>query len=199
MIRGDKLTKGNSMKKSFAVTGLLASSLLGMQTFGAEREGPAKDAWIDGKLEGVYAVNRYLRAFAIGTEVEKGVVHLTGKVESDTDRDLAGEIAKGIDGVVDVDNDLLIATGARVTQKAGEDRSFGVWIDDATTTAAVKAKLLGNANIKGTKIDVDTRGDVVTLSGQVTSAEEKSLAEELAQNTGDVKKVTNRLVIARAN
>jgi len=187
------------MKNYFAVTGLLASSLLGTQAFGVEREGAARDAWIDGKLEGVYLLNRHLNAFAIDTEVENGVVHLMGKVESDIDRDLAGEIAKGIDGVVEVDNDLMIAAGSRVAQKPGEDRSFGVWIDDATTTAAVKAKLLGNPNTKGTQIDVDTRSDVVTLSGQVASAEEKSLAGELAQNTGDVKEVTNQLVIQRAN
>jgi osmotically-inducible protein OsmY len=48
------------------------------------------------------------------------------------------------------------------------------------------------------KIDVDTRGDVVTLSGQVASREEKSLAEELARNTGDVEDVRNQLVIAQA-
>jgi osmotically-inducible protein OsmY len=195
----NQLPKEIQMKKYVAVTGLLASSLLGTQAFGAEREGPTRDAWIDGKLEGVYLLNRHLNSFAIDTEVENGVVHLTGKVESDIDRDLAGEIAKGIDGVVDVDNDLTIAAGSRVTHKPGEDRTFGVWVDDATTTAAVKAKLLGNPNTKGTKIDVDTRGDVVTLSGQVASAEEKSLAEELAQNTGDVQEVRNRLVVQRAN
>jgi osmotically-inducible protein OsmY len=187
------------MKKSIALTGLFASLLVGTQAFGAEREGPARDAWIDGKLEGVYLLNRHLNGFAIDTEVENGVVHLTGKVESDIDRDLAGEIAKGIDGVVEVDNDLLISADSRVTHKAGEERSFGEWVDDATTTAAVKAKLFGNANTKGMKIDVDTRGDVVTLSGQVASAEEKSLAGELAQNTGDVKDVNNKLVVQRAN
>ena len=187
------------MKKFVALTGLFASLLVGTQAFGAEREGPARDAWIDGKLEGVYLLNRHLNGFAIDTEVENGVVHLTGKVESDIDRDLAGEIAKGIDGVVEVDNDLLIAAGSRVAQKPGGDRSFGVWIDDATTTAAVKAKLLGNPNTMGMQIDVDTRGDVVTLSGQVASAEEKSLAGELAQNTGDVEEVRNQLVIQSAN
>jgi hyperosmotically inducible periplasmic protein len=186
------------MKHFMAVTGLLAGSLVGLHAQGAEREGAAKDAWIDGKLEGVYALNRHLNAMAIDTEVEQGVVHLTGKVESDIDRDLAGEIAKGIDGVVEVDNDLLIAEGARVAQKTGEDRSFGVWIDDATTTAAVKSKLLSNPNTKGMNIDVDTRGDVVTLSGEVASAEEKSLAEELTRNTGDVKSVRNQLVVRKA-
>jgi osmotically-inducible protein OsmY len=192
------MIKELQMKTYVAVTGLLASSLVGMQAHGVEREGAAKDAWIDGKLEAVYALNRHLSAFAIDTEVDKGIVHLTGKVQADIDRDLAGELAKGLDGVVEVDNKLTVVADARVSPKEGEDRSFGAWIDDATTTASVKSKLLANPNTKGMKIDVDTRGDVVTLSGQVASREEKSLAEELARNTGDVEDVRNQLVIAQA-
>jgi len=186
------------MKNYVVLTGLLASSLVGMQASGAEREGAAKDAYIDGKLEAVYALNRHLSAFAIDTEVDKGIVHLTGKVQADIDRDLAGELAKGVEGVVEVDNKLTVVTDAKVTRAEGEDRSFGAWIDDATTTASVKSKLMGNTNTKGMKIDVDTRGDVVTLSGQVASSEEKSLAEEIARNTGDVKNVRNQLVVAKA-
>jgi osmotically-inducible protein OsmY len=185
------------MKTYIAVTGLLASSLVGMQAYGAEREGAAKDAWIDGQLEAVYALNRHLSAFAIETEVDKGIVHLTGNVQSDIDRDLAGELAKSIDGVVEVDNELTIVADARATPKERDGRSFGVWIDDATTTASVKSKLIGNPNTKGLQIDVDTRGDVVTLSGEVASDEEKSLAEEIARNTGDVKDVRNQLVIRK--
>ena len=69
------------------------------------------------------------------------------------------------------------------------------WVDDATTTAMVKSKLLADPQIKGTKIDVDTRGDVVTLSGTVASKEQKQLAEQIAKNTGDVKQVKNQLVV----
>ena len=186
------------MKNYVAVTGLVASSLVGLQAYGADREGAVKDAWIDGKLETVYLLNRHLNGFAIDTAVDKGMVHLTGKVESDIDRDLAGELAKGIEGVVEVDNDLMVEVGARATPAADADRSFGVWIDDATTTAGVKAKLVGNSNTHGLQIDVDTRGDVVTLSGEVASAEEKSLAEQIARNTGDVKDVRNQLVVRKA-
>ena len=186
------------MKNYVAVTGLLASSLVSLQAFGIEREGAAKDAWIDGQLEAVYALNRHLGAFAIDTEVDNGIVHLTGNVQADIDRDLAGELAKNIDGVVEVDNNLTIVADARATPKEGEDRSFGAWIDDATTTASVKSKLMGNPNTKGMQIDVDTRGDVVTLSGEVASSEEKSLAEELTRNTGDVKEVRNQLVVRKA-
>jgi hyperosmotically inducible periplasmic protein len=190
------------MNKYLAVTTLLVSgALAGAQAYGAERTGEAKDAWITGKLEAVYALNRHLNAFAIETDTDNGIVHLTGTVESDIDRDLAGELAKGIEGVVSVDNDLLVAANARTAAAKtadGPDRPFGVWVDDATTTAAVKSKLLGNPNTKGLEIDVDTRGDVVTLSGEVASTEEKQLAEELAKNTGDVKEVRNQLVVKRS-
>jgi osmotically-inducible protein OsmY len=57
---------------------------------------------------------------------------------------------------------------------------------------------MGNPNTQGMQIDVDTRGDVVTLSGEVASSEEKSLAEELTRNTGDVKDVRNQLVVRKA-
>jgi osmotically-inducible protein OsmY len=167
--------------------------------FGAEPKGTAKDAWIQGKIETVYTLNRHLSAYKIDTDVTQGAVHLTGKVESDIDRDLAAELAKGIDGVVSVDNDLVIEAKSRQTASTTDtDRPFNVWVDDATTTAAVKSKLLANPNTKGLDVDVDTRGDVVTLSGEVASAEEKQLAEELTRNTGDVKDVRNQLIVARA-
>lgn len=182
------------MKKS-----ILAATLIGvlatLPALGAQPSGPAKDAWIKGKIETVYVLNRYLSVFTIDTDVDQGKVHLTGKVETPIDRDLAGELAKGVTGVVSVDNDLAIEPKSRKTASTSGDRPFGVWVDDATTTAAVKTKLLTNSNTEGLKIHVETRGDVVTLSGDVKSAEEKQLAEQVARNTGDVKDVHNQLVV----
>jgi hyperosmotically inducible protein len=185
------------MKNSVA-TSLLASALFGGHAYAVEREGAAKDAWIDGKLEAVYALNRHLSAFAIETEVDEGIVHLTGNVQQDIDRDLAGELAKNIDGVVDVSNELVVVADARSPSPEAEGRSFARWIDDATTTASVKSKLLSNPNTAGMRIGVETRGEVVTLSGQVASAEERDLAEELTRNTGDVETVRNQLTVGSA-
>jgi osmotically-inducible protein OsmY len=163
-------------------------------------EGSVKDGWITGKIETVYQLNSNLNAFEIHTDVSNGMVHRTGMVESDIDRDLAGEIAEGIDGVVDVKNDLSVEKTARQMAAAkadgDENRTFGGWVDDATTTAAVKAKLIGNSNTKGLQIDVDTRDNLVTLSGEVSTTEVKQLAEEIARNTGDVRDVRNQLVVA---
>jgi osmotically-inducible protein OsmY len=73
-----------------------------------------------------------------------------------------------------------------------------MFVDDATTTAMVKVKLLADPNVKGLKIGVETRGDVVTLSGKVGSAEQKQLAEQLTRNTSDVKRVHNELVVDKS-
>jgi hyperosmotically inducible periplasmic protein len=133
-------------------------------------------------------------------------VTLGGTVESDIDRDLAAEIAKGMKGVVSVDNRLRVAgearSGAQARDRdvdsgvdADERRSFGQWVNDATTSAAVKAALVRNENVRAADIDVETDHDVVTLRGVVRSEEQKELAEQLAKNTRDVKQVRNELRI----
>jgi osmotically-inducible protein OsmY len=179
-----------------------AISLTGPLAFAdSDFQGGAKDAWITGKIETVYTLNPHLSPFRIDTDVNNGVVVLSGTVESDIDRDLAGELAKGIAGVTEVNNELQVdADNARHADAAAaeatvERRDFGTWVDDATTTAAVKSKLIQNANTKGLKIDVDTNDDVVTLSGRAETAQAKELAGELARNTGDVKAVHNNLVV----
>jgi hyperosmotically inducible periplasmic protein len=189
-------------------SGIMLASLafISLQACGDPRKSDSfsaasKDAWITGKIETIYTLNRHLNPFSINTDVENGMVHLTGMVESDIDRDLAVELARNVEGVVEVRSDLTLepvtarqAANAAAVKHDG-DRSFGTWVDDATTTAAVKSKLIGNANTKGMKIDVDTRGDVVTLSGRVATTEEKALAGEIARSTGDVSDVRNQLVV----
>lgn len=165
-----------------------------------------KDAWLTGKVETVFALNRQLNSFDIDTQVEGGVVHLTGSVESEIDRDLATELARSVEGVTDVRNELRVASATTLTasrraerevlgKQRGELRRL---IEDASTNAVVKAKLLANQNTKGLNINVDTRNRVVTLSGQVASAEERQLAELLARNTENVAEVRNELIVDSA-
>jgi osmotically-inducible protein OsmY len=66
---------------------------------------------------------------------------------------------------------------------------------DASTTAAVKTKLLGDTKVGGLMIDVDTKDNVVTLSGTVHSAAEKAEAVRLARTTTGVKRVIDKLTI----
>ena len=66
---------------------------------------------------------------------------------------------------------------------------------DAAVTAKVKTKFLADSSIAGLKIDVDTKDNVVTLSGTVASAAEKRRAVEVARATDGVKSVVDRLKV----
>ena len=160
-------------------------------------KGAAHDAWLAGKVEMAYTLNTELSPFEIDTHVDKGMVTLMGTVDSDIERDLAEQIAKGVDGVESVSNELRVEMPKKGAAAASrnEHRDFPSWFDDATTTAAVKSRLIANSNTKGLQIDVDTQNDVVTLSGRVANGEQKELAEQIAANTRDVDSVRNLLVV----
>jgi len=66
---------------------------------------------------------------------------------------------------------------------------------DAEITSAVKTKLLADTQGGGLKIDVDTKDNVVTLTGTVNSAAEKAEALRLAKTTAGVKSVVDKLVV----
>lgn len=169
--------------------------------------GEARDAWLTGKIETVMTLNTRLNSFRIDTDVENGRVTLSGEVESEVDKDLAGELARGVDEVDQVENNITVRTpepardGRSVAaDRAGDDREserngFSQWVSDRTTTAVVKSQLLANDRTGGLDINVDTEGDIVTLTGTVESEEEKRLAEQIARDSRDVREVRNQLAL----
>ena len=159
-----------------------------------------RDAWLQGKIETALLFSEFLNPFDIDTDVENGVVVLRGAVESDIDRDLAGEIAKSIDGVSDVKNELVIDKAKALEARASDDsnaaKSFRQKVSNATLTARIKTQLLLNGNTSGMQIDVDSRDGIVTLSGEVDSAKEKELATRIAENTEGAVSVVDRLTVS---
>lgn len=159
------------------------------------------DAWIDGSIETAMLFNSHLNEYSIRSEVQNGKVTLSGNVGSDIDRSLAGEIAKGVDGVKSVDNQITVGSQQGTVDKLSAQASdrgqkLRQWASDATTTAEIKTRLLANGSTHGLQINVDTKADVVTLSGKVASAEEAALAEQIASNVESVTDVNNQLVVA---
>ena len=148
----------------------------------------------EGSVWTAFALNRHLSPFAIDVDIEHGVATLTGEVESDVERDLAEQVALGVEGVTEVDNRLQVS-GEEVQRQADSERSFSARINDATTTATVKSKLLWNRNTEGLDIKVSTRNGIVTLEGQAQSDAASELAERLARNTEGVRQVDNQLKV----
>lgn len=179
--------------------GLSAAAFAGDDRSKVEKwQGNAHDAWLDGKIETSYMLNRYLNPFTIDTAVKNGVVTLSGDVESEIDKELAEAIAKGTDGVTEVHNELQVNAGSRDAnqQQAGDARDFGDFVDDATITARVKYALIENGSTDGLSIDVDTMNREVTLSGEVDSDQQKQLAERIAENVDGVAGVKSELRVA---
>jgi osmotically-inducible protein OsmY len=154
----------------------------------------SSDVWAKAAITTTYTLNRHLNPFKIDVDVNNGVATLNGSVESDVERDLAEELAKGVDGVKEVRNELKVDDEA--TMRTDSD-SFMNSVRDANITAQVKSQLLWNSNTHGLKIDVDTKKSVVTLTGKVESTAESDLAEQIAGNTSDVVKVNNNLEVEK--
>jgi hyperosmotically inducible protein len=144
-----------------------------------------------------YALSPFLRANDLRVSVHEGKATLTGNVEESVNKDLAEQIALGVSGIKDVDNQIKVqADYTPPAQSAG--RSYGDVIDDASITSAVKSKLVWSKNTEGLTANVETKRGKVTLVGSADSAATKDLAGKLAMGTRGVMSVDNQLVVKSA-
>jgi osmotically-inducible protein OsmY len=74
-------------------------------------------------------------------------------------------------------------------------QTLGENIDDTTITTTVKAKLAAEKGSTLTRVGVDTNRGIVQLSGVVSSAADRALAERVTRGVGGVKNVVNNLQI----
>lgn len=107
-----------------------------------------------------------------------GVVLLTGQVESEAVRQQAGRIARDLQSVRDVHNQIRV--GAPISLST---RSRDSWI-----TTRVKSMLLSDSDVSGLNIKVTTEDGDVFLMG-LASALEADKAVEIARHVDGVKRV----------
>jgi len=170
------------------------ASVLSMSPLAAHADdGDLTEARQEGSIWTAITLNRHLNPFTIDVDVENGVATLTGDVESDVDRDLAEQVAKDIDGIQRVDNQLQVNPDAERKERTEGNPSLSTSFSNATTTATIKSKLLWNSNTEGLDIDVTTNNGVVTLTGTAQSDEAKDLAGMLAKDTDGVHRVDNEI------
>jgi hyperosmotically inducible periplasmic protein len=129
--------------------------------------------------------NKSTSAMQINVESYKGTVQLSGFVESQAEKDAAGKVAAGVDGVKRVINSLGLAPTT----------SMGTKLDDTLVTGKVKAALMDAADVKSMQINVETKSGVTQLAGFVTSAGMKDRAGKVAEGVAGVKRVDNVLVV----
>jgi osmotically-inducible protein OsmY len=66
------------------------------------------DSVITAKIKTQLATDDFLKSFQISVESRKGIVQLSGFVNSQAAVEKAGQIARGVKGVVSVRNDLIV-------------------------------------------------------------------------------------------
>ncbi len=138
-----------------------------------------------------------VRKYDVKVKVHGGVATLSGDVATAAQKAEAEKLAK-IDGIARVQNDIAIdpdedrSLGERM--KAGMSKT-GEKISDAWITTKVNWFFVGEDALKGSRIDVDTKDNVVTLTGTVTSQAGRTRAVALAKQTEGVKDVVDRLTV----
>lgn len=159
------------------------------------QRGPVADARQEAQIWTTYALSPYLRANDLTVSVQNGKATLSGRVEEDVHKDLAGAIAAGVSGIDDVDNQIEVDADYK-KPASSSTRGYGDVVDDATITTAVKSKLLWSKHTEGMDTKVVTHNGKVELSGTVATQQAKQQAEKLAKNTDGVRSVNNKLQVS---
>ena len=66
------------------------------------------DSFITTKIKSMLAADEFLKSFQISVETRKGIVELSGFVDSQKAKDKAGQVARSVEGVKSVVNALIV-------------------------------------------------------------------------------------------
>jgi hyperosmotically inducible protein len=170
------------------IPALVAGSLLAMAVVQASDKSAGDvvdDNTINASVKSALIGNKTTKAHDINVETYKGVVQLSGFVDSADQKTEAEKVAAGVDGVKSVKNDISV----------GGKTSMGTKLDDSVTTGKVKAALMDASDVKSGQINVETKSGIVQLSGFVDSDAMKTKAGDVAKGVSGVKEVQNALVV----
>lgn len=152
------------------------------------------DTLIEARLQTAYLLNLELKRFNIKVSVNNAAVTLDGAVQNQAQKELAEAIARDLEGVDDVVNNIVVDKNTQAGEKRGD---FGQKVIDATITAMIKSKLLAHPHTSALTVTVATVNNVVTLTGKVGSVAEKEAAGRLAVQTTGVSAVKNKLKVVK--
>jgi osmotically-inducible protein OsmY len=143
-----------------------------------------KDAWLSSKTKIALYADERVSGNAVNVDATKGVVTLRGKVGSAEEKTAAEQVAKAVEGVIQVKNNLEVVRSA---EKKSVDRK------DDEIKKAVKERLTKDPQLKGSDIEVRADNGVVTLTGDAKNLDARARASQLARGVAGVKAVKNEL------
>jgi hyperosmotically inducible protein len=138
------------------------------------------DSWITAKTKIALFADSRAPGASVNVETTKGMVFLRGQVETEAEKKAAEEIARGIEGVQAVRNELQVVPGSAKKVVEAKD-------DEITTQVKNRIK----ADSKLTSLDVRTDNGVVTLQGKLPSIMDSARASQMAREVPGVRSVRN--------
>ncbi len=212
------IKKLNKFQLAIGATALLGAALSPSYAFAAETKDSSSvsqevtDTAISTKLRVKLLADERIKKSDIQVNTTNRVVTLTGAAATEGVKDAAEMIAKAQEGVVKVDNKLVIATAATLGEKTEQTadkvghsvkhaaNATGEVISDSYITSKIKSRLLAAKGVTSAGISVDTVDGVVTLSGHVPHESEMTKAIAIAKSTRGVKSVeATKLEVASSN
>ena len=140
------------------------------------------DSWLTAKTKIALFADERVKGRQVSVETVNATVTLRGKVDSDEAKAAAASVAKAVEGVNSVRNDLqVVPPGDRKMTDAS----------DKDITQQVEGRLAKDAQLK--KVDVRADGGAVILTGAVPSIGASARASELAREVPGVRSVKNEL------
>src|SRR6185436_678293 len=154
----------------------------------ADEKTPINDTWMTAKTKIALFADARVKGSEITVETSQGSMIIRGKVDSDEAKQAAEGIAKGIDGVKTVKNELQVVAPAK--REAIDDK-------DASITTRVNAQIAKDTNLKDADIHAQTNAGVVSLSGEVSSLMTSAQASWTVWQVPGVKSVKNDLTVGQ--
>jgi osmotically-inducible protein OsmY len=155
------------------------------------------DARNEGAATMALVLNSRLGNDPIAVKVAGNRITLTGAVESEEDKALAGQLAQAVTGAGDVDNQLALDPALAERPPVKPQRQ--IQLNDLTLGAAIRGRLSWNSDTAGSAVEVEVDGGVVTLKGQAATAQAKEWAGTLAADTDGVIVVNNLMSLRAAD
>jgi len=146
--------------------------------------GATKDTWLTAKTKIALYGDERVSGTSINVETQNATVALRGKVSSAEEKRAAEEVARGIDGVSSVRNELQVVP-------AGERKMVNA--KDSDLKDSVQRQIKKDVRLKDADIDVRVDKGVVTLMGDVKDVGASARASEVARLVPGVRSVKNEL------
>src|SRR5262245_50591610 len=117
------------------------------------------------------------------------IVHLTGEVPTQADREKAGEVAtQAVAPYAQLANEVTVARSAANNAKTADDLDSGL-------STRLENMVDEDKTLQKTDIDFDVTNGIVTIKGQVQTNAQKTHVEQLARSQPGVKDVINSLEV----